>query len=368
MNKKKIGIITFHYAYNYGSVLQAFAMQTYLLEKGYEAKIIDYIMKHDYEQYKIFRWNTYLQRPQSLIADIFLIHKNLKRMRSFKNFVSNYLSLTNIQCYNCLDLENLNDDFEVFICGSDQIWNFDCTKGVDAAYFLDFAAKDKLKIAYAPSVAQLSFDYDIANELKKYLSGFNAISVREKSTAKLIEDIIRKKIDVVVDPTLLLKKNDYLLLAAEIKNNSFLFVYELEENTNILRYARKIAKEKKLQIIYLSNISKKNQFMLHNVINAYGCSPNDFLGYIKNAEYIITNSFHATIFSIVFEKKFCTFRTKKNFPRIQDLLQEVDLEKRIYNIYLNIYQDIDYVVVGIKLDQIREKSYIYLFEALSYLG
>lgn len=361
---KKIGIITFHCSYNYGSMLQAYALQTYVKSLGYDVKIIDFIMKQDFEQYKLFRTSLYKKQLKSLIADIVFFFPHLKRKRNFERFARERFTLTEKQYSSWEDLKELNSSFDIFICGSDQIWNMDCTHGIEPAYFLKFAADNKTKIAYAPSLAHTSFECDNKDELKKLLNRFNALSVREESTVPYLQEILDEKVQVVLDPTLLLSRKEYMPLIKERSKPSgqYIFVYLLEANEELVKYCEELKNSTGLKLYYVSH--KVNCGM--NVgKNLFGMSPEDFLRYIDSAEYVVTNSFHATVFSIIFRKKFCTFPTKKSSSRMVDLLGKIGLEQRIYRKNFNLDAVINYDNALNKLDDLKIQSLSFLNEALS---
>lgn len=362
MDKIRIGIITFHCSYNYGSVLQAYALQNYLLAIGYDVKIIDYILKSDFEQYRLWRINNYAEYPKSFLSDIYYYLRNCRRKKNFDFFSKTYLNKTNKRYFDNDDMSNLNKEFDVFICGSDQIWNLDCTKGIIPAYFLSFVKVDKLKISYAPSLAHLSFDVYYENELKTLIESLDYISVREESTIPYLRRITQKDIVNVLDPTLLLNVEGYFDIVKEKSmKNRYIFLYVLEANREIIKYCRELASEKGLQIVY---ISKKNIKEFKEAINAYGISPGEFLGFIKHSEYIVTNSFHATVFSILFKKRFITFTTKKSSSRMVDFLRSLGIENRIFSSQNEITNEIDYDLVYKKLNRLRSKSIKFLDDAL----
>lgn len=367
---KNIGIITLHYSDNYGSVLQAYALQTYFEEKAdINAWIIDYIQGYDAINYKLFRTEIYKNRPQAFFADIIFAGKNRKRKASFAKFRQKYLHMTEEKYDSLEQLKKLNRKMDAFVCGSDQIWNFDCTNGIDKAYFLTFADDSKKKIAYAPSFGQASFEIDEMKKIRQYLKDFDLISVREKSMKGRLEEEIGKPVKCVVDPTLLLGREYYdKLCEGQQKKNKYVFVYMLEENISLLNDAKKYAEKNKMDIIYISNISKKGQLVLKKYTNAYGATPGEFLGYIKNAECVITNSFHATVFSILYQKKFCTYKTKYSFPRMLDLLENLGLSSRIFDENFRMESSIDYQAVQAKLYHMREESVAYLQDAIDLIN
>lgn len=357
----RIGIITFHCSYNYGSALQTYALKTLLEDKGYNVNIINFIYKLDFEHYKLFRTRHYIKRPYKFFFDIIFYNKNKKRKNNFELFAKNYFNLTQKKYFKYKNMEELNSEFDIFICGSDQIWNLDCTQGVEPAYFLKFANKDKLKIAYAPSLAHRKFakNYDV--DLKKAIKDLDYISIREESTLPLIQSLTEKKVNIVLDPTLLLDQKDYeLIINQEKQDNEYIFVYMLEYSAGLVKYCNEFSSKKGIKVIYIAN----NKFSGIKGENAFGIGPDKFLKYIKEAKYIITNSFHATVFSIIFNKNFVTFTTKRSSSRMVDLLNKLGISERIYNEKFNIDKNIDYDKVREKLIDMRKSSLEYLNKAL----
>lgn len=359
----KIGIITFHCSYNYGSALQTYALKTFL-EKNmiYNVSIINFVYKTDFYQYKLFRVKKYFTHPWYLLLDVCFFKENKKRKQNFEVFAEKYFNLTDKKYYNSDEMKELNQKFDIFICGSDQIWNLDCTQGVEPAYFLKFANKDKLKIAYAPSLAHVKFAKNYDEDLKEAIKDIDYISVREKSTLPLIQPLTKKKIDVVLDPTLLLDAKDYSsIVGKQSMNEKYIFVYMLEYSNELVSYCNDFSKEHGINVIYIAN----RKFNGIKGIDAFGVGPDMFLEYIKNAEYVITNSFHATVFSIIFNKKFVTFATKRSSSRMVDLLNNLGMPERIYKVGFDINKEIDYKKVKINLNKMRKSSLEYLNKALN---
>lgn len=358
----KIAIITFHCSYNFGSALQAYALRIFLNKSFGETKIIDYINEKDFEQYRLFRTRQYRKSIKALGADLFFLRKNYIRKKNFCMFTDNFLPLTENRYTTCENLRELNEQFDVFVCGSDQIWNPVCTKGVEPAYYLAFADASKIKIAYAPSVACEKIDEKNMEVMRYNIDRLDAISIREKSGKQLLEGMTEKTIEVVVDPTLLLNVADYNELETSVSQTNYIFVYMLEYSVDLVKYASELSKSKKMKIVY---VNKKNIREFKRSDNVYGIGPDKFVSYVKNSEYVVTNSFHATVFSILYGKKFVTFKTKHSFSRMVDLLNELSLDDRLMHENLSIDDEIDYHSVESKLHRMREKSITYLRESIS---
>ena len=356
-----IGIITFHCSYNYGSALQAYALQAYLNKNDKKVKVIDFVLKSDFEQYHLFRTSLYKKHIKVFVADLLFFPKNYKRKKNFSKFLKTYIELTEKTYFDSEQMRELNQQFDTFICGSDQIWNLACTRGIVPAYFLGFANDEKRKIAYAPSIAHLTFEDNLIQGLSYYLNRLDAISVREKSTIQVISSLTDKPVYHTLDPTLLLRKEDYTSIISPQKTSKYIFVYMLEYCENLIQYVCKLSHKTGMKIIH---ISRRGAWKYHHAKNVYGCSPNDFLSYIHYADYIVTNSFHATVFSIIFQKKFCTFKTKHSFSRMVDLLESVGLSKRLYKKQFDISQEIDFCEVNKKLEELKKDSMDFLERSL----
>ena len=333
---KKIGIITFHAAENFGSALQAYALQKILQGYGFDVYIIDAILELDMQQYNVFRTYLYLEHPKNLVRDILHFPYTKKRKTNFKMFKEQYMNLTPKK-YNLGkdSLEELNSFFDIFVCGSDQIWNLNCTNGFVPEFFLDFVKNDRKKISYAPSMpCEISPQY--YEKVRRSINRIDYVSVREKQSVKYLCESLKidKSISTVLDPTLLLNKNNYINEFKLVEDNKkYIFVYMLyDENKGqmdkVIDLALDLSKNKKLNIkyVYMNKIKK-----LKNAEFVLGIGPKEFLEMIYNAEYVITNSFHATIFSILFEKSFCVIKRIGSQSRMIELLRMIKMEKNLYS-------------------------------------
>lgn len=325
----KIGTITFHCAYNFGSALQTYALKKYLTDLGHEVHVLDYRSK-DFDGYKIFRRFGL----KSDIADLLFLFGNLRRRDSFQSFWRDHFDMTE-RTYSGADagreLAELKD-YDAFICGSDQIWNLDCTQGPVPPFFLSFASDKSRKIAYAPSLSHSEFEeHNFTSEdqknIRAWLSRFDAISVREISVAGQFQQLTDKNIVETLDPTLLLDLWEYRNIQAphlpkRLEKGKYIFAYTLWPNDDMIRYLDKLASDHGLTIVYYSRnpIRYKSRS-----INVWGIGPDDFLTLIDKADCVVSNSFHATVFSILYGKPFLTFGTEKSSSRMQTLLTKLGL-------------------------------------------
>ncbi len=320
-----IGIITIHFGTNYGSALQAYALTSFLKKAGFDAKIIDYIPR----RYKL--WNTYFNEKKAnhgilpiLFYWPFYAVKQRRIRRVFERFINKEIPKTKT-IHKKKHLNELNSSFDLFVAGSDQIWNPFYNKEDNDVYYLTFANETKKRISYAGS-------FGSERQLDKHeiglLSKLNCISVREKSAQKMLFDAGIEGTHVC-DPTFLLSKEDWLLFSkkSDLKvSSNYVLVYVMDgEWENLIEIASKVCEKKGLRLftISFSNISSPlidKQFV--------GISPYDFVYLFLNASYIVTNSFHGTAFSLIADKE-CIILGKKQFnTRMISLLEKAGLQER----------------------------------------
>lgn len=356
-----IGIITFHCSYNYGSALQAYALQVAIGKLGHAATIIDYRSKN-FDSYRLFR----LRRPKNMLKMLHDYPHNKVRKKSFERFSARYFNLTS-ETYSYKNEKNLcalSDKFDSFVCGSDQIWNLDCTGGVVEPFFLSFAGA-KRRISYAPSLAHTSFrpeNFD-KKKVSGLLSKFDCLSVREEETVPLFQPLVDKLIDVVLDPTLLLNAEDYAAMTSEeIIEGDYIFMYLLRECPELIESTVALAGATGMKVAY---ISEKN-LDIPNSVNLFGVGPEEFISLIAHSSLVLTNSFHATVFSVQFHKTFRVYATDKSGARMRDLLSNIGLADRCVDVMCaDDVAPCDWSDVDVLLDSLREHSWAYLRKALS---
>ena len=364
----QIKTITCHDVYNHGASLQAYALQTYLESLGHHVEIIDY--KPDYlsSEYKL--WvvaNPVYDKP--FIRLLYLMVKlpnrlySLKRKKAFDSFTKKFLKLTNhrFETYDQLNEAGLEAD--IFIAGSDQIWNTFLPNGMDPAFYLDFAPKTSKRISYGASLATESVAEEKKEFVCKMLQNFDVVSIRERSSLPLLESLGRKDGQVVCDPVFLLTKKQWLkLLPVEALNERYLLIYDTECSDRLKCIAQRIAKERDLRIY---NVSAFKMNFADN--NLWASSPMDFVRLIRDAEYIVSNSFHASAFSIIFEKNFCVVNRSENInERMKSLLKDINLEDRLIADYSTSLMDpIKYSKAALMLKRNIDSSIEFLRNALS---
>ncbi len=360
----KIRTITCHDVYNHGASLQAYALQTYLISLGHDVRIIDY--KPDYlsGHYRLCSIdNPIYNRP--IVRQLYLLAKlpgrliALKRKQKFDKFTKKYLKLTNIRYCSNEELKSNPPIADAYIAGSDQIWNTLFQNGRDAAFYLDFAPQSAKRISYAASFAT----EDVIDKLRpfvgKMLQNFNSISIRERNSLLLLASLGRTDGVAVCDPVFLLSRIHWeKILTQNRYNDRYLLVYDSEDSLKVRKIAETIAKEKALQIYNISAVP-----VSYADKDFWASSPLDFVQLVRDAQYVVSNSFHASAFSIIFERDFCVVnRTECINERMKSLLASYGLEKRLVSEYsMSLLASVNYQKVRplLQKDIIDSKEFLH---------
>ena len=342
-----IKIITMHAMHNPGSIFQAYATQRYLSD-GNNTEVIDYQPSYFF---------TESSKIKFFIKKLLYYRFYTSRSKKFDDFIRNNFTLTTtVTTYDELKAQNF--DAEIFVVGSDQLWNSDFQCGRDDAYVLAFT--EKPKIAYATSVGKEVINSFEKERLSKYLKDFVAVSVREEKTAGQLEQILDKKVKWVCDPVFLLKKDDYMKFVKKTDKMSdpYVIVY-LSEASETLSNITDYFEKQGYKIILLGGFTKRCNCAYH----IKDAGPIEFLSYIYHAEYVVSSSFHATAFCHIFHKKFATLLPNANYERIMSLLRLSGLEYRAVRDGFdvkNIAREVDWDDVNVRI-----KGHI--FESKEYL-
>ena len=371
MNRKQtVGIITFHCADNFGAVLQTYALQSTIEGLMFKVEVIDFQPVSLTSQYKfqfnfsyIFKEYGIFRLLRMIVGRLKNLHILIPRNRQFDEFRRKCLNLSRNTLYNYSELKKDTYIYDFYITGSDQVWNLEFDDNTNNAYFLQFAPEGSTKLSYAASTGK-KINEMTRTVLKKKLYDFNSISVREKSAFNILKEFA--DVNVCLDPTLLLKKEHYIQnLNLRKDTNAFIFVYDLEYNDELVKLVNRVSSEKNMKVISYSNKRKRYKNTYDYLSNK---GPIEFLNIIYNANIVITNSFHGTCFSIIFNKDFYCIPHQTKGERMIDLLDTVELSNRI--IYKadqveNTSSKIDYKRVNELLEIERIKSISYLRKALN---
>lgn len=381
---KKIGIITFHRVNNYGAVLQSYALQKTIENLGYYAELIDYSMNAYMEKREKNKKVIYLKRLNKIIRNPvqiikIIINEKLKKIRrnnnikflkerdkKFKYFQSKYQTLSKDSFNLFSDLLNTNLTYDAYVCGSDQIWNPNFCDN-DSNYYLGFAPKNK-RISYAPSFGVSQIPNNKRNIIAEMIKDIRFISIRERNGAEIISKLTGRRAEVVLDPTLLLTSEEWNTQIdgnnknkTKTKSEPYILCYFIGDDKYIRKYLKLIN-------------TKYTSYKIVNLIFDYSnYGPIDFLFLVKDADFVVTNSFHGVIFSIIYNIPFIVLKTMKDykkysgFSRIEDILIRLNLADRIIEKDFNFSKkllSLNFKYINNKLNEEREKSLNFLKKSI----
>lgn len=345
----KIKTITCHNVYNAGASLQAYALVNYLKKLGHDVEIIDYVPEYLKHYGLTGVGNSKYDKP--VLREIYQLLKLPGRVKArygrrkaeFDKFTKKYLPLTLVHYSSAQELCTMPPDADVIFAGSDQIWNTLFPNGKDPAFYLQFAKEKTVRASYAASFAVEAIDTESQDNVKKWLSDLNYISVREKSGLDILSKMGIFNGIQILDPVFLLSAEEWKQLA--IKRSfvdKYIFLYDFDCNEEIIKYVKCLSKKNGWKIYsFFKNEHADRSFEKEG--------PEVFLSLIKDAQMIVSNSFHATAFSVIFEKQFVVFeRTEKINTRMRDLLECLNLSNRLILNVGNILDEqlIDYTNIN----------------------
>ena len=361
----KVGVITFHNTNNYGATLQAWALQKVLKDFGLDAGVIHYHPEAIDGLYDPLQGTAGFRR---MLKKFVITRKNpdsLIRYQKFQSFLTRKFKLMgDYRTYEELQAAKLNLD--AYITGSDQVWNPEHIGGFDPAYYLDFAEPGSRKIAYAASVGSDYIHPRYKEDMRKSLSSYSGISVREHSIKEEVQELTGIPVKTVLDPTMLLMKEDYeeIKAASPIKE-PYILVYMIEGNEQVISLANTISISLGLPVI-----QRRPEKGLTNQLPPF-CTADagEFLGLVEGASYVITNSFHGTVFSILYEKPFVSVLHSGTGSGTVDLLTQLGLESHI--LYdpadfkdFSMFQTEDPKSLHIQMEKLKKYSTEFLVNSL----
>ena len=378
----KVGILTILNVNNYGAELQCCALYRKLQQLGYDAEVINYLFgihpEHVFDGEKrtvpIPLKQLIKVKLLPVVQNMFcMFHQKNKRLRNkrFDEFHAKYNHLTSTVYPSVKSLYEAKFNYDVLCIGSDQVWNY--MKGYSLEPF--FACFDKnitKRITYASSIGLSSLSVEAEQVFKKELASFAYISVREQQASEILEKLLDRKIDVVLDPTLILNKQEWIEVAKYdmCPKEKYLLVYivTIKPCDYVLTLARHIAKQRNLKIVRIC----RDAYPEHSgsdVEEILTAGPSDFVGLFSKAEFVVTNSFHGTVFSINFSKPFYSVIKSHHSTnsRLTSILKKLGLEDRIVPVgsQLPMISDIDFSDPSAKLEAERKLSIEYINKALS---
>ena len=378
----KVGILTILNVNNYGAELQCCALYRKLQQLGYDAEVINYLFgihpEHVFDGEKrsvpIPLKQLIKVKLLPVVQNMFcMFHQKNKRLRNkrFDEFHAKYNHLTSTVYPSVKSLYEAKFNYDVLCIGSDQVWNY--MKGYSLEpFFACFDKNNTKKITYASSIGLSSLSVEAEQVFKKELTNFAYISVREQQASEILEKLLNRKIDVVLDPTLILNKQEWIEVAKDdmCPKEKYLLVYivTIKPCDYVLTLARHIAKRRNLKIVRIC----RDAYPEHSgsdVEEILTAGPSDFVGLFSKAEFVVTNSFHGTVFSINFSKPFYSVIKSHHSTnsRLTSILKKLGLEDRIVPVgsQLPVISDIDFSGPSAKLEAERKLSIEYINKALS---
>ena len=367
-------VLTFHMAHNYGAMLQAFALETAVNNlENIQCEILDYRFPY------IDAWNgvqtgrELLKRDGMLMGALRFAYRKLRgydkritpMQRKFDSFMRQEMRLSPKTYFRADALQAASYDAVIF--GSDQIWNPALTNGFAPEYMGKFFDANKTRlISYAASTGTERLpEADCVNMLP-LLRRFSALGVRERSLQEFLESQFGLPAKTVLDPVFLLSPVEWNVLTSQTERmveKPYLLLYAFETGEDIYRLARRIAAERKLQLVSLEYQKRES---LDEVQQLTDCGPKDFLSLVQNADFVCTSSFHGMAFSILFGKSFYCMGHPKYSERNRDLLARLSLDERLFfsDSEIKKITDCDYGNTDKLLSEAVAQSKLFLYESL----
>lgn len=347
MSERSIAVMTLHNSPNYGSCLQTFATQSVLNGLGLNTQVVDYYRYDAIPEHETDRaLNGQLVKKMPIfrlpgvksLARIPVSRIVARRAAPLNEFRKTRLHLSTRKYYSVEELENDPPQADIYCTGSDQVWNSIWNKGFNKAFYLSFAPESAKRIAYASSIGKESLEDWEKAPMREALLKYSHISVREEEAVELLDDIGIHGAVPVIDPTLMLDRAAWGNIASKalVPNQPYILIYQLNKNSEFDQYAQKLSKKLQLPIYRIAYGIHEKRKGEHIIV----CPRvEEFLGLFMNAEYVLTDSFHGTAFSLNLGRKFVAISPGRFSGRIMNLLRLTNMENR----YLKDYRDLGIV-------------------------
>ena len=367
---KSIGIITFHSSHNYGSVLQAYAMVCTMRSLGLQVSVIDYRHPKTIAMYD-FSWWSKNRGLKANLANLWyrgFLRRAIKREQKFNSFINSYFPLTK----RYLDYKEIEDIYDYLVCGSDQIWNPKSSGKNSPAYFLDFGDNNSTRFSYAASSGSQPFAKGQEEKYCRYLQKFKNIGVREYGMVTYIKEALGLSSTVNPDPTALITMEDWQKIEEPVIDvpEKYILVYSISNMIETVKFAGKVGKEYNIPVLHI-NPSRGSYYNMKKagVISLNDISPGQFLWLFHHAQFVISNSFHGNMFSIIYQRPFAWYVTNEKDGRISTLHERLGLGKtrqvkELEDISKEIWA-MDYCTINTIVDNIRKQGIQYIMECIS---
>jgi hypothetical protein len=367
---KAVGILTFHDGYNFGAILQAYALQKTIANFGYSCSVINYRRPGIYPLFVLPKNIQYFKED---ILNIINIKSHLKLRRRYLDFQKNYICMT-CRIYRSLsDFYCFKPEFDVYVVGSDQVWNpyfLDRKGNVGSIYYLEFVSSGR-RVAYAPSFGVSEIPEVYKKRISNYITQFDYVSSREDTGCSNIKEMTGLSAEHVLDPTLLHESGEYDKITVEpTYKGPYILMYPMHASELLERLVLTVRKKMGLPIVALlpSHFNPRRFSFAEKVI--FDAGPAEFLGWMKNASFICTNSYHGICFSIIYRKNFLVVNSTIGNTRIKSLLKIMDLTSRqITNldkieIIDELIKPLEYKIIEKRITDEKNKSLKYLNNSL----
>jgi len=373
MTKKiKIGILTFHFSDNFGAALQAYALRKWLSDEGHEADFVNYVPTH-VEHGGSLQFGISKKVMMANAKVIYLAYSAFKskffgdksQKNAFSEFRKNQLGVKSESLTTLAELNQHASQYDLLVCGSDQIWSPSVQRGLDPAYFLNFG-KGPRKVSYAASFGNATLDSLRACDATTLLNGLDAIAVREKSGLELVKSLTNTDPTMVCDPTCLVESYEALVKAADEKRKDHIFCYALRTDQGVREVALQVAAWEGRELVSPANPHSRWRSIGTTVYP----DPANWMALIKQSKFVVTNSFHGTMFAILFQKPFIVVGLPGKKSGLNDRMLSVLAETGLSNRFLSAdhlgdvkslwQKEIDWDATKKRLQSMREPSFAYL--------
>lgn len=330
----RLATVTFHCAYNYGAVLQAYALIQALRSLGHDACVLDYWPVKRVKAAETI-WSKIGGSKGLFVNGIIAIKYSafMKKRENFNAFREEFLPKTSTRYHSIEDILESKEIYDGYVAGSDQVWN--PASGIDPVYFLQFAKKLGSKsIAYAPSIGLPKIEDKFRDEMTALISEVDVLSSREHRGVEIIEELTGRSSEVVVDPVFLLSQNDWKKIVKPMNlPDKYILVYAVRRRAYMEKAINKLKKKLGLPVVLIVGENPGVRGFINADYVMWDVGPQEFITLFSRATYVCTNSFHGTAFSIIFEKPFLSFSHTKGDSRVSSILKRAGLEKSI------VYED-----------------------------
>lgn len=356
-----ISLLTLHRTANYGSVLQAFATQKVLERMGFDVTVVDYypnrnkinsMLRSLKEKKALFERNPFAL----LLARAIILPSYIKRRRTFNRYIESRLNLSLRTYWGLDDFENEPICSDFYVTGSDQVWNSTWNGGVDDILFFSFTSQDSIRVSIASSFGKTSLCNEEISRVRELLQRYAYITVREDSGVDIVRSLGIEKVEQVLDPTLLLDKSFwYQCCDSHIIHNNYILMYNINHNRPLDHFVKLLSRKTGLPIRYIS-------YQYHDVVKRgkmhCNVSVESFLSLIRDARFVVCDSFHCAAFSVNFNKEFAIVMPERFGTRLTSFMRVVGLEDRIVGESdIDVFnKPIDWISANRCLDEARKNS------------